>query len=133
MTKNIGIEVSQPKGKSDNDKNDPFHGSTKVRGRQFVGTVVSDKPHKTVIVEWERTKKIPKYERYEKRRTRVAAHNPESIGAKHGDKVKIAECKPLSKTKHFIVIEKLGIDETKLIKEEESEELPQKVVKEVDK
>lgn len=98
----------------------------KTRGRQFVGTVVSDKPQKTVIVEWERRKKIPKYERYEKRRTRVQAHNPESINAVHGDRVLIAECRPMSKTKHFIVLQKLGVDEKKLVKESESEDKPQK-------
>jgi small subunit ribosomal protein S17 len=39
------------------------------------------------------------------RRTRVKAHNPESIDAKEGDTVRIAETRPLSKTKNFVVIE----------------------------
>ncbi len=46
-----------------------------------------------------------RYERYEKRRTRVAAHNPPCINAKEGDKVVIAECRPLSRTKKFVIIE----------------------------
>lgn len=124
--KNIGIDVPAPSGKLTSDPNDPFSGSIKLRGRQFVGTVVSDKPQKTVIVSWERRKKIPKYERYEKRRTRVAAHNPESINAKTGDRVLIAECRPISKTKNFIIIQKLGVNEAKLVKDSESENLPQK-------
>ncbi|MCF7866552.1 30S ribosomal protein S17, partial [Candidatus Woesearchaeota archaeon] len=57
-----------------------------------------------VTVEWERRKYIPKYERYEKRRTKVKAHNPEEIDAKVGDKVIIAETRPISKTKNFVVI-----------------------------
>ena len=76
-----------------------------TRGRTFTGTVIRDKMSKTVTVEWERRKYIPKYERYEKRRTRVKAHNPENINAKEGDLVKIKETRPLSKTKNFIVIE----------------------------
>ncbi|MCF7901346.1 30S ribosomal protein S17 [Candidatus Woesearchaeota archaeon] len=75
-----------------------------IRGRKFTGTVVSDKMSKTVTVEWERRKYIPKYERYEKRRTKVKAHNPEEIDAKVGDKVIIAETRPISKTKNFVVI-----------------------------
>lgn len=76
-----------------------------LRGRTFEGRVVSDKMHKTVTVEWERRKYVPKYERYERRRTKVKAHNPESINAKTGDIVRIVETRPLSKTKNFIVVE----------------------------
>ena len=76
-----------------------------TRGRTFTGTVIADKMAKTVTVEWERQKYIPKYERYEKRRTRVKAHNPENINAKEGDMVVIKETRPLSKTKHFIITE----------------------------
>lgn len=76
-----------------------------IRGRTFTGIVVSDKMSKTVTVSWERRKYIPKYERYEKRRTKVKAHNPEEINAKKGDKVIIRETRPISKTKNFIVTE----------------------------
>ncbi len=76
-----------------------------VRGKTFIGKVISAKMHKTVVVEWERRVPIPKYERFEKRRSKVAAHNPESLNAQEGDIVKIQETKPLSKTKNFIVIE----------------------------
>lgn len=74
-----------------------------TRGRKFTGKVISDKMSKTVTVQWERRKYIPKYERYEKRRTKVKAHNPEEINAKKGDFVIIMETRPLSKTKNFIV------------------------------
>ncbi len=73
------------------------------RGRTFTGKVIRAKMAKTVTVEWEKSKYIPKYERYEKRKSRVKAHNPESINAKEGDIVVIQETRPLSKTKHFIV------------------------------
>jgi small subunit ribosomal protein S17 len=82
--------------------------NTSTRGRTFTGIVTSDKMSKTVTVEWSRRHYIPKYERYEKRRSRVKAHNPETIDARVGDKVTIMETKPLSKTKHFIIIQKIG-------------------------
>jgi len=50
---------------------------------------------------------IQKFERYERRHSRINAYNPSCISAKEGDVVKIAECRPLSKTKAFVVIEKV--------------------------
>ncbi|RLF76193.1 30S ribosomal protein S17, partial [Thermococci archaeon] len=47
---------------------------------------------------------LKKYERYELRRSRIHAYNPECIDAKAGDKVLIAETRPLSKTKNFVVV-----------------------------
>jgi len=79
--------------------------SISTRGRVFEGVVISDKMRQTVTVEWERKKYDSKYERYERRRTRVKAHNPDEINAKEGDTVRIKETRPLSKTKNFIVIE----------------------------
>jgi small subunit ribosomal protein S17 len=79
-----------------------------LRGRTFVGTVISSKMQKTVTVEWERKNYLKKYERYEKRRSKIKAHNPESINAKEGDIVKIMECRPISKTKNFMVIGIVG-------------------------
>ncbi len=71
------------------------------RGRKFVGVVVSAKTPKTVIVRWERLLYNKKYERYEKRFSKVAAHD--ELGAKEGDVVEIMESRPISKTKRFIV------------------------------
>lgn len=76
-----------------------------TRGRQFVGKVISDRMAKTVVVEWERKRYVKKYQRYEKRRTRVKAHD--ETGAKVGDIVEIMETRPISKTKHFVVTRKV--------------------------
>ncbi|MBS3102551.1 30S ribosomal protein S17 [Candidatus Woesearchaeota archaeon] len=105
--KNIGIDVKAPAQKCD-DENCPFHGNLRARGRIFKGTVVSDKMHKTVVVEWTVRHYLRKYERYEKRRTKLKVHNPPCMNAKEGDIVRIIECRPLSKTKTFVVIENLG-------------------------
>lgn len=118
---NIGIEVKLPK-KTCNDKNCPFHSNLKIRGRTFTGVVMSDKMHKSLVVEWERRQLIRKYERYEKRKTRIKVHNPECINAKEGDKVRIVECRPLSKTKNFTVIEIIGKERQFKEKSEAKEE-----------
>ncbi|MBS3157086.1 30S ribosomal protein S17 [Candidatus Woesearchaeota archaeon] len=76
-----------------------------THGRIFVGRVKSAKAQKTAVVEWERTLYLRKYERYEKRLSKIQVHIPDSIEVKEGDIVKIAECRPLSKTKHFVIIE----------------------------
>ena len=105
-SKNIGIEAKPPERKCQ-DVKCPWHGSLSLRGRIFIGEIVSDKAKKTVIVRWNYTQFIPKYDRYERRNTKVAAYNPDCIDAKKGDIVKIVECRPLSKTKTFVVIEKV--------------------------
>jgi small subunit ribosomal protein S17 len=103
----IGVEVKTPK-KSCDDRNCPFHGYLKVRGQVIEGKVVSDKMHKSLVVQRDYYRYLKKYERYEKRRSRYLVHNPACIGAKVGDTVKIMECKPISKAKSFVVIEKIA-------------------------
>ena len=105
--KNIGINIEPPSQKCDDTKC-PFHGNLTVRGRQFNGIVLSTKMRKTAVMEFERLHFLKKYERYEKRRTKLKAHNPECINAKAGDIVMVMECRPLSKTKNFVIIQKLG-------------------------
>jgi len=105
--RDIGYDVTPPEKECD-DLNCPFHGTLPIRGKILEGVVVSDKMNKTVIVERNYLQHIPKYERYERRRSRLAAHNPSCLDVKRGNKVKIAECRPLSKTKHFVIIEKLS-------------------------
>jgi small subunit ribosomal protein S17 len=99
-----GLEAKQPE-KNCKDELCPWHGHLKVRGRIFEGVVVSVKPLKTAIVQWNYYYNVKKYERYERRKTTVAAHNPECVSAKVGNKVKIGECRPISKTKRFVVVE----------------------------
>jgi len=120
-SKNIGFNVKPPK-QTCNDAKCPFHGQLKIRGRVFSGVVIKADMHKSCTVEWPRTFFVPKYERYERRRTRVHAHNPPCINAKKGDRVIIAECRPISKTKKFVVIENKGLDIQYKLKEEGLEE-----------
>lgn len=103
--RNIGIPVKPPEGMCEDPKC-PWHGKLPVRGRIFKGVVISNKATKTAVVKWNFNRFLKKYERYERRNTRVVAYNPECISAKKGDIVTISECRPLSKTKSFVVIEK---------------------------
>lgn len=82
--------------------------SIRTRGRVFTGVVVASRMQSTATVEWQRRKYVPKYERYLTQKKRVKAHNPSEISAQEGDIVKIRECRPLSKTKSFIIVEKVG-------------------------
>lgn len=104
MVRDIGLDVKPPE-KTCNDQNCPFHGRLAVRGQILEGIVVSDKMDKTVVIRRDYVKYIPKFERYERRKSKIKAHNPPCISAKVGDLVKIAECRPISKTKSFVVIE----------------------------
>jgi len=99
------------KSKECEDKKCPIHSNVRVRGAILDGKVVSNKPKNTVIVEREYLRFIPKYERYERRKTRIAAHRPACMEVQTGDRVRIGECRKLSKTKSFVV--------TKIIKERE--------------
>ena len=128
-SKNIGIEAKPPK-KACEDKNCPFHGSLKLRGRMHFATVKSSKAHRTATVEWPGTTYLAKYERYQKRRTKIKVHNPDCIAAEKGDYVKIAECRPLSKTKNFVIVEKFGKNIKMQLKEEVIEADKKRIEKE---
>jgi small subunit ribosomal protein S17 len=103
MKKSIGIPVNPPEQTCD-DKNCAWHGRLPVRGRTFHGTVSSSKARSTVVVEWGYTHLVSKYERYERRKSSVVAYSPPCMKARQGDEVVIAECRPLSKTKRFVVV-----------------------------
>jgi len=103
---NIGIKAVPPT-QSCSDPKCPWHGKLSLRGRVFEGNVTGVKGIKTVIIKWGYNFFIPKYERYERRHSRIVAYKPDCIGLKVGDRVKIMECRPLSKTKNFAVVEKL--------------------------
>jgi small subunit ribosomal protein S17 len=76
-----------------------------LRGRQFVGKVLRASTHKTAVIEWPRLFFIPKYQRYEKRRSKMSVHIPDSIKIEVGQMVRVVETRPISKTKNFIIVE----------------------------
>lgn len=67
------------------------------------GTVVSDKMKDTIVVLVERYEKHPKYEKFIKSRKKFKAHDAGNT-KKIGESVTIAETRPISKDKHFILV-----------------------------
>ncbi len=72
--------------------------------RQLTGKVVSDKMEKSIVVLIERKVKHPKYGKYVTRSTRIHAHDAEN-SCREGDTVTIQECRPLSKTKAWKLVQ----------------------------
>ncbi len=73
-----------------------MHGNTKTR----IGTVVSNKMQKTVVVAVERRVQHPKYKKLLTRRARYKVHD-EQNQCRIGDTVVISECRPLSRDKRW--------------------------------
>jgi small subunit ribosomal protein S17 len=78
--------------------------SERGRRRILVGTVVSDKMDKTVVVRVERLVKDLRYKKYVRRYSRFLAHD-EANDCNVGDRVRIVEHRPLSKRKRWMVQE----------------------------
>ena len=76
----------------------------KVIKRTLTGQVVSDKMDKTITVKIERQVKHPLYGKFIKRSTKVHAHD-ENNECKMGDTVTVVECRPLSKSKSWQLVE----------------------------
>lgn len=90
------------------DKDCPFHGKLRMRGRTFEGKVKRKLPRR-ITIEFERMTYIRKYERYAKSKTKIHARLPACMENKIniGDTVLVKECRPLSKIIHFVVIKKI--------------------------
>ena len=79
--------------------------------RQLIGTVVSDKTDKTVTVLVERKVKHPLYGKIIRRSKRYHAHDEENAYGM-GDRVRIEETKPISKTKTWRVLDRVQAGKT---------------------
>jgi small subunit ribosomal protein S17 len=104
----IGLDVPTPPEPENPEDYDyetcPFYGELPVRGQVIEGTVVSTDMDRTVVVEREYEVKVPKYDRYMKRRSRVPAHAPPCLNLEVGDTVTIAEARPLSRRESHVVV-----------------------------
>ncbi|MBI2103014.1 30S ribosomal protein S17 [Candidatus Woesearchaeota archaeon] len=87
------------------DKKCPFHGDLTVKKELFKGKIVKKDVSRSATIEWFKPLFVPKYERYEVRRYRLRTHNPSCISAQVGDEVLVAKTRPLSKTKHNVIIQ----------------------------
>ena len=106
LTKNIGISVKKStKPPIDGEKNNPFNGSLSIRGKLFEGIVVNAKAKHTVTIEKKSFINFTKFRRYGKSKNRIHAHVPSNLDVAEGDHVIAAECRPISKSVSFVIIE----------------------------
>ena len=106
MTSNIGIKVPIPKDEADeSDQKNPFNGTLSVRGKLFQGKVVKAKAKDTIVIQKEIPTYFKKFKRYARGKNSIHAHVPSNIEVKEGDIVVAAECRPLSKSVSFVVVE----------------------------
>ena len=75
--------------------------------KERVGTVLSNKMERTVVVQVTRLVQHPVYRKVMRRRKKYTAHDEKKI-TKVGDKVRIRETKPLSRTKRWQIVEVLA-------------------------
>ena len=106
MTRNIGLPVNEPKKKIvENEKNNPFNGSLSIRGKLFEGTVIDANAKGTVVIQKESPIYFKKFKRFGRSKNKIHAHVPSNINVQEGDYVIAAECRPISKSVSFVVVE----------------------------
>ena len=106
MTRKIGLPEKKPKKKmSDNEKKNPFNSSLSIRGKIFEGIVIDAKAKGTVVIQKESPIYFKKFKRYGRSKNKIHAHVPSNINVEEGNFVVAAECRPLSKSVSFVVVE----------------------------
>ena len=106
MTRDIGLKVPSPKSEADDgDQKNPFNGTLSIRGKLFEGKIVKAKAKNTVVIQKELPTYFKKFKRYARSKNSIHAHVPSNIQVKEGDTVIAAECRPLSKSVSFVVVE----------------------------
>ncbi|MCS6287013.1 MAG: 30S ribosomal protein S17 [Nitrospira sp.] len=78
--------------------------SEAVKKREWVGRVLSNKMNKTVVVSVERSVTHPLYRKVLRRISKFKAHDEQNV-CKIGDRVRMVETRPISKDKHWRVVE----------------------------
>jgi len=104
MSKNIGLKVKEP-ARDCTDEHCPFHGNLSVRGKLFDGKVTSSKAKQTITLQKESPVYFSKFKRYARSKNTIHAHVPECIDIESGDHVLTAECRPISKSISYVVVE----------------------------
>lgn len=104
MARKIGLDVKAPDQACD-DKHCPFHAGLPTRGRVFDGRATNAKARRTVTLQKEAPLYMPKFKRYARSKSTIHAHLPGCMSVEPGDSVKAVECRPISKSVSFVVVE----------------------------
>jgi small subunit ribosomal protein S17 len=106
MTRNIGLPVKEPKEKPlKNEKSNPFNGSLTIRGKLFEGIVINAKAKRTAVIQKESLIYFEKFKRFGRSKNKIHAHIPSNLNVRKGDRVTAAECRPISKSVSFVIVE----------------------------
>ena len=106
MTRNIGLPIKELKKKPvKNENNNPFNGSLSIRGKIFEGVVINAKAKGTVVIERESLIDFTKFKRFGRSKNKIHAHVPSNLDIQEGDYVIAAECRPISKSVSFVIVE----------------------------
>ena len=106
MTRNIGLPVKGIKEtKIENEKNNPFNGSLSIRGKLFEGIVINAKAKGTAVIQKESPIYFTKFKRFGRSKNKIHAHIPSNLNVQKGDYVVAAECRPISKSVSFVIVE----------------------------
>ena len=106
MTKNIGLPVKEPKKEAvENESNNPFNGSLAIRGKLFEGIVINAKAKGTAVIQKESPIYFTKFNRFGRSKNKIHAHIPSNLNVQEGDHVVAAECRQISKSVSFVVVE----------------------------
>ena len=108
FVKDVGLGFKTPREAIDGqyiDKKCPWTGNVSIRGKILRGTVVSTKMNRTVVLRRNYLHYISKYGRYEKRHKNLPAHCSPALKLHVGDSVIVGQCRPLSKTVRFNVLD----------------------------
>ena len=104
--RSIGLDVKPPARRCE-DPNCPFHGTLRIRGKLLTGRVVSVSAKNLAVVQRESTQFNKKYLRYLKKRHKLHAHLSPCFDLKLDDIATVAECRPISKTVSFVVVDRV--------------------------
>lgn len=106
--KSVGLGFKTPKAAVNGtyiDSKCPFTGNVSIRGRIMRATVRSTKMKRTVIIRRNYLHFVNKYQRYMKRHKNFAVHCSPAFEPKVGDDVVVGQCRPLSKTVRYNVLQ----------------------------
>lgn len=102
--RNTGLDVAAP-GEACGDRHCPFHGSLPVRGKIFEGVATGVKARRTITLQKDAPAYMGKFKRYARSKSTIHAHVPACMSVGNGDLVRTAECRPISKSVSFVVVE----------------------------
>lgn len=102
--RNTGIGGVTRPTKACSDIKCPYHGKVGVRGMLFDSRIIQVRAPTMAVAEREYTFFSKKYQRYERRRSRIHAHLAPCLEVKEGDEVLVGETRPLSKSVSFVVL-----------------------------